>query len=176
MWFWLHVGALVGWLTHPTLWLIYSPARWLLYVGVTASQESGGVLTATGDGGASVGLLQFKDTTWTAILPDVPLEKRLDPYWQGYAAGVYVQTALLTRWKWWPALAIPVWGMGAMRRLWRSGIASADGAFSWADTGAPAYAGGRVWPTYLRWVLLALVVNVVLYMSFLGLKKKPVLA
>jgi hypothetical protein len=177
-WAYLHLGALWGLLSHPLLWIWFSPQRWLLYVGVTAAQESGGNPEAYNPelgsaGGDSKGMLQFQSGTWAA-LSSKPESDRTNPFWSGYTAASYVQTALLSDFRWWLPLALPVYGMGAMRRLWRSGIGSADGVWSWADTGATAYAGSATWSTYLRWVPVALALTVIFCMAFKAMKKAPV--
>ena len=149
-------GGLAGYVTHPMLWFgIGSPFRWLHYLTVTASQESGYNAGAVGDvetGIPSYGLLQFRASTWEP-LTGRPATDATKCWLAGYYAAAYVQDALLTYVKWW-LVRVPVYGMGVMRRMWRSGISqsSADGATSWADTGAESYAGSRVWPSYLAWL------------------------
>lgn len=148
-WLFFHLGCLLGWATHPLLWPVYSPWRWLFYMGITATQESGGNAGAVGDDGASLGMLQFFQPTRAAL--GMTDEQAKSPLWSGYYGAVYVSQALLSDWSWWYSLSLPVYGAGALRVLWRSGIGAAS---SWRDGMSSEYAGAAYWPAYARWVMV----------------------
>jgi len=143
----LLVGGLLGWLLHPVLWLAAGPFRWLALLTMTAAQESGYNRDAAGDGGDSVGMLQFNVKSWPT-LTGRPLEDRASPFWSGFYAARYVQLGLLTSWGWWK-LALPIEGPAVMRWMWTHGI-SASAADDDASTMWSTFRGeGHSYSTWL---------------------------
>lgn len=108
-----------------------------------------------GDGGRSLGILQFLDTTRAAL--GMTDDQALSPLWSGYYGAVYVSQALLSDWSWWYSLSLPFYGAGALRVLWRSGIGAAS---SWRDGLATEYAGAAYWPAYARWVAVPFILTI----------------
>lgn len=152
----LHVAALVGWFTHPLLWPVsyFNPFLFLLAIGATASQESTYNRDAAGDGGDSVGMLQYNIATW----PDLTgrdLGDRTSPWWSGYYAAAYVQDALLASWAWWPALMVPVFRIAAFRRMWTNGVSARTAESVWSEAWTDASSiGERTWPGARFWALV----------------------
>lgn len=120
------LGGLVGWLTHPVIWLVAGPFRWIALLNMTAAQESGWNAEAVGDStskyGNSVGMLQFNTSRWPS-LTGRDLEDRTSPFLSGYYGAVYVQLALLTSWSWW-SLGLPLYGAAVMRYMWTHGVSA----------------------------------------------------
>lgn len=148
----MYLGALVGWLTHPIVWLPlgFTPFRALHYLGVSARQESGWNKDASGDGGNSVGILQFNVKTWPA-LTGLDLEERKNCFKAGYYAIVFIQDALLHDWMWWVQLRVPVYGIAALRWMWTHGVSKAPSPAEAWDTMKKE---GQTWKWY--WYLLPL--------------------
>jgi len=119
LWFW----GWLSWLLHPIIWLAFGPLKWMAMLSATAAQESTFNPDAVGDAGRSVGILQFYDSTW-ADLELGDLDRRYKIGWQGWAAGKYVQTAILHDWTWLGRLLIPYYSGGWSRILWVNGIIS----------------------------------------------------
>jgi hypothetical protein len=169
-----HLGVLLGWATHPLLWLHFSPWRLMFYLGVTASQESGWDPTIAGDTedprGNSLGLLQFHKPTRTAL--GISDDAAKSPLWSGYYGGVYINEALLSDWGWW-IIRAPYYGAGALRVLWRGGIGSAD---DWRDGLTTEYAGAAYWPTYWRWVTLPTLLTLATLIGVYKYSKKRIAA
>jgi len=110
----------LSWFTHPIIWIAFGPFRWMAFLQATAAQESTYNPLAVGDDGRSVGILQFYDDTWSDLdLGD--LDRRTKIYWQAWAAGKYVQTAMLTGDGWIWRLFLPYFGAGYGRVLWTHG-------------------------------------------------------
>ena len=136
----LVLGLLLGWLMNPILWLIASPPRWIAMVLARAAQESGYSASVGGDGGASVGILQFNVANIGVYGDeDASPDWRTSPYASGRAAADYVADALTTSWRWW-ILRVPVLGPVALGHLWTHGL---SGYGSLDEAGAEAAAEGR---------------------------------
>jgi hypothetical protein len=82
----------------------------------TAISESNLNAEAVGDGGDSVGLLQFRSAVWTELGAG-ELPERLEPAAQGRAAVRYLGRAARP----W-ALVAPMGGLEAWRILWTRGV------------------------------------------------------
>ena len=147
----LWIGGAAGWITHPGIWLVMPFFRWLAFLAGTAAQESGFNASIAGDDGRSVGMVQFYDTTWTAITDGRALEDREKPWMVGYYAAVYLQTALFSNWRWW-LIGLPVVGWFLGRTLWRYGVGKTDVL----STIPEEIAQGRNLPAYLAWRLVFL--------------------
>ena len=117
-----YIGALLSWVVHPALWVTVWPLELVARLHGTVSQESGYSPTIAGDGGASVGLAQFKAATWEAFWPrSAP---RTSAFWSGWKSSSYLSAAITSRPAfWWPELV----GTGATamrwtRHLWTHGL------------------------------------------------------
>lgn len=112
------VGGFIGSVIHPATWLTGGPLRWMSLLMAMASQESGFNPEASGDGGRSIGILQFYDTTWAYL--GMGDRSRTSGFWSGYAAAAYVQSALASDWRW-LIIGVPFIGPTYARILWRYG-------------------------------------------------------
>lgn len=121
----LILGAIVGYATHPLVWLTGGPVRWIRRVAAMAAQESGYNPEAAGDGGGSVGILQWSEGTWSDVA-GFPLSWRTSSFLSGYAAGGFWQSAILAHPSWIIKLWPPYYGYGAMRWGWTHGRGSVD--------------------------------------------------
>lgn len=154
--------GLLSWITHPLIWVVMGPFRWSAFLLATASQESSYNPEASGDGGRSIGILQFLDDTWTSLdLGD--LDRRYDVRWQAWAAGKYVQVALLDGWGWVWRLFLPYFGAGYGRLLWTRGIVGGlepdfDGMIENWDS------EGNARPAWNTWRLISLPLAYFTYM------------
>lgn len=131
------LGGIAGYIVSPTLWLAFPGLLgWLVSLAITAAQESAYLADAEGDGGESLGVLQFYVPTREALgMTDA---HALSPAWSGYYAARYVQGALLTDIRWW-AIALPILGTPFLRFLWTHGPSSTMAKRAWVES-IPAYA------------------------------------
>lgn len=166
LWFW----GLLSWLLHPIIWIGFGPLKWMAMLGATAAQESTYNPSASGDNGRSIGILQFYDTTWSDLaLGD--LDRRYSLMWQGWAAGKYVQTAILYSFWWIPRFLVPYYVGGYCRLLWVNGIRGGltrdfnDMVSYWDGEGAarPAWNTFRLISLFLMWPLMR-----ILNVGFIG--------
>lgn len=136
----LVAGLLAGWVAHPSLWLaVGSPVRWLHLVLSRAWVESRFNPDAVGDGGRSVGVLQFVDSTRAALFPEWTSEQWACPARQGWAAAAYVAAALAACPRWYVRLRLPApWGPAALSYLWTCGASRSCATAPWADLGTNA--------------------------------------
>ena len=136
-------GGLVGWLAHPVVWLVAGPFRWsALLVGI-AAQESSFSASAAGEAG-ELGILQFLETTWTALGGDA--DGRASAYLSGWYAASYVQGALIHDPRWF-AIAIPIYGFASTRYLWTHGVSS--GAEQWSEAWSVSVSETNGWGGFL---------------------------
>ena len=151
----MDMGALLGWMVTPVLWLVAGPARWVALVNTMAAQESGYNPDAVGDSGSSVGILQFYGTTW-ADLASVASKDPTSPCWSGFAAARYVRAGLWSSVSaWW--MAVPVVGVAAMRRYWTYGqVDSISAAWSQAMSETNTLSAAAIWTLVRAAVLVPL--------------------
>ena len=126
-----YLGFALGWLAHPTLWLLGGPFRWLSLLIATEQQESGlnpGAFNPERTG--SAGLLQFQTTTWNQVAPSAwakatsaftSSDPRRDPGKQGYVGAAYIAYAVGADYRW-LLIALPIIGPIYLRALWRYGV------------------------------------------------------
>lgn len=113
--------GLISWMLHPLVWVVMGPMKWTAFLQMTAAQESSYGTNTVGDGGRSIGILQFFDDTWEDLdLGD--LDRRNTIRWSAWGAGTYVQSALLTDAGWIWRLFIPYFSAGYGRVLWTNGV------------------------------------------------------
>lgn len=164
---WMNAGmiilsGLVSWLLHPLVWIAFGPVRWCAFLLATAAQESTYNSSAVGDGGRSVGIFQFYDSTWAGLeLGD--LDRRNSIWWSSWACGKYVGDAFVTDLGWIWRLAIPYYGAGYGRLLWVNGVNSGltrsfDEMISYWDS------EGAARPAWNTWRLISLPFTYVLFM------------
>lgn len=157
----LVAGGLLAWITHPLVWIAFGPARWCAFLLATSAQESTYNNDAVGDGGRSVGALQFYDSTWEGLgMGD--LDRRKSAWWSTWAAAKYVGDAFATDIGWVWRLAIPYYGAGYGRLLWVNGVSSGltrsfDQMVSYWDSEGAAR---TAWNT---WRLISLPFTVMIY-------------
>lgn len=147
--FMLALGGLAGWILHPSIWIVFGPFRWIAFLQATAAQESGWNREAAGDGGRSVGMLQFYDATWDG-LTGRPADDRLSPFLSGLYAAAYVATALYTDRRW-LRLGLPWAGFAWGRWLWTHGYAQSSTDATFAEVLAASRAESRAWPAWYVW-------------------------
>ena len=155
----LVVGALAGWLTHPLVWVVAGPFRWIALLLGTAAGESGYAADAYNDedghpNGGSRGLLQFQDATWENLTGS--LDGRDSPFLQGFYAARYVSHGLLSDWRWW-AIALPVYGFGVIRVMWWRGNSSSAAEGLWAYAAERVAGSNRSFGGFLFWRGITLV-------------------
>ena len=124
-------GGFLGWVTHPILWVVAGPFRWASLLAMTAAQEAGYNATASGDGGASVGIAQFNVNSWPE-LTGRDLADRESPFLSGYYSARYVHVALLTSWSWF-AVALPFIGPAFLRFMWTHGVSASSAEKAWSE-------------------------------------------
>lgn len=137
------LGFLLGWLTHPALWLLGGPFRWAALLWGTWSQESGlNPDQFNPERLGSGGLGQFQADTWNLIMPSrwatatygawPSDDPRRSPWLQGLAAALYVNAAVGSdlRWLW---IGAPVYGFPWVRVLWRNGIHGLSALPTWRE-------------------------------------------
>ena len=149
----LWLGALLGYLVSPLVWLVAGPIRWLGWMAATAATESGYNPDAQGaeeNGTTSYGMLQFNSTN-AYLFRGVSWSS---PFWQGIAAARYVQSAILTDWRW-LLLRLPFVGFEILRLLWRGGPGSAG---RWAE--AASYTEERARSAARAWSLVLFIPSV----------------
>lgn len=119
----LLAGGLVGWVTHPVIWLAWGPFRWSCVLVAYASQESAfnpSAVHVEGEGD-SAGILQYNTSEVNSgLLPSADV--RLSSFWSGYYAAVRWQRAFTGTWGglvWLAFCALPVVGYAYARRGWR---------------------------------------------------------
>lgn len=118
----LVVGGLVSWLLHPLVWIL-GPVKFVSILLATAAQESTYRADASGDGGRSIGALQFYDSTWVGLgLGD--LERRKSVWWSSWGAAAYIADAFVTDTGWIWRLLVPYYAGGYARLLWVNGVNS----------------------------------------------------
>ncbi len=127
----MQFGAFLGWLTTPILWVFSGPFRWFSLMGGMASAESAFAPRAAGDFGASVGILQFSKSMWSAatgyefpsnVATDFAEDDpRLSPFTSGYVAAKYVAIAMVQTPRWW-TFFVPVYGFSVLRYMWTCGV------------------------------------------------------
>lgn len=137
----LQLGAFLGWVTTPAIWVFAGPFRWAAMVGGLASAESAYDRDAVGDLGLSVGILQFGKGMWIAAsgtdpwkvpsglegVERAPLDSyqdddpRFSPFQSGVVAAKYVQIALVNTPRWWTFI-LPVYGFAVLRYMWTCGV------------------------------------------------------
>lgn len=155
---WGLLGGLLGWLTHPAVWLVAGPFRWSALLYGTISQESDGVENARNpERQTSLGICQFQTDTWNTSAPGrwatatpegTSEDPRLSPFKSGYVATCYVQDALTADLRW-LAIAPPVVGFAMLRLLWTGGIGSIEyGTF--AEALDRTKAESRAWPAFIK--------------------------
>ena len=157
-------GGMVGWLLNPSIWLVAGPVRWCALLLTRAAQESGYSAGAAGDGGASVGILQFNVANIDTY-GDGTSTWRSSPFRSGLAAAEYVSDALSASWSWWSAIRKPWSGVAAFGHLWThglSGYASLDTAAAEAD------AETWTWPSAKLWTLVLVVPATVLLLGIVA--------
>jgi hypothetical protein len=116
-----------------------------------------------GDGGASCGVLQFKQATIEAL--GGTDEDRQSPFWSGYYGVRMIARGLTEKAGWWK-IGIPGYGFAVNRWLWRSGWGG-DPSKAWAQQGiGGSYPEPRAWGAWLLWRSLTLVVGFVALMAF----------
>ena len=150
----LALGAFVGWLMAPGIWLAFGPFRWLAFVLAASDQESSYNPAAAGDDGGSVGVLQFAASTWQVVSGGSDDADRTSAFLSGYYAPRMVEAAFDADSRWFWYLACPVLGYAAFRHLWTHGYGSADSlADAWSETSAEAAS----WSAFLAWRGLSLI-------------------
>lgn len=156
----LAAAATVGYLSHPTIWLI-GPFEWLSRILAAADQESTYDATNTdGDGGASWGILQFSADTFAAVMSG----DRLSAWDSGLAAAASVSVAILSG-GWW-GLYIPIIGHAYQRYLWTHGSATAP---SLSEALSTTTAEARSWSSYVGWRAMLMLIEIpVLAILFAG--------
>lgn len=172
----LAIGVFVGWFLNPAAWpAVGGPFRAIAIMLAQASRESGYAATASGDGGQSIGILQYNSATVDGDpLPVASGESdwRLSPFWSGFYACKYVAAAVVQQPRWILELAAPVVvSYGAWRHLWTHGVTAASYASLVADRGAVltrATAEERVQLSFYAWRALSLVVVVVVVQLFIA--------
>jgi len=118
----LVVGGLVSWLLHPLVWIV-GPIKFVAILLATAAQESTYNSEASGDGGRSIGALQFLDSTWTGLdMGD--LDRRTSAWWSSWAAAKYIGGAFVDEPGWIWRILFPYFGGGYARLLWVNGVTS----------------------------------------------------
>lgn len=124
------LGATLGLVRYPLAILAGGPLARAIRAFAHASQESAFQVDAVGDGGSSIGVLQ-----WNSGNDTVPQELRRSAFWSGWYQPAEVQRALLHSWRWW-VLAVPVLGFGAERYLWTHGYSAASARAAWSGDAA----------------------------------------
>lgn len=131
-----YAGFMVGWLVHPSLWLIGGPFRWASLLLGTYMQEGGLSTSAfnpekTGSGGFG----QFQTDTWNEVAPERwatassafgSSDPRRDAWKTGYVSASYVAAAIGSDLRWW-LCALPLVGFLYLRWLWRAGTGGLQG-------------------------------------------------
>lgn len=154
----LAFGGALGWMTHPAVWIVFGPARWQALILSTAAQESAFNPGAIGDldiSNSSVGILQFQATTWTSLGGDST--DRTSPFWSGYYAAAYVQSALFYDLRW-LVLGVPFYGHKAARVLWRYGVDDAERAIDAEFTADLSGSEGQYEGAWTAWRTISIVV------------------
>lgn len=126
----LYAGFVLGWLAHPTLWLVGGPFRWFSLLLGTAQQESGLNPNALNpERTTSLGMAQFQASTWNSIAPSSWAtassaassdDPRRDPWKTGYVSAAYVAYSIGADYRW-LLCAMPIIGFVYLRALWRYG-------------------------------------------------------
>jgi hypothetical protein len=173
------VGALLALVVSPLQWwwLLFLP-RLIRGLWTTAIAESNLNAGAVGDGGDSVGVLQFRSATW-AGLGVGSLEDRTNPSVQGSAAVRYLRLAKAP----WRLVAPGRAGLASWRALWTIGPEGQAGPPSgeWERRYlAPDSLTVRSWeapPTvyYLAWIptILLWQTPISLVLSVIGITSSP---
>lgn len=119
------LGVFLGWATSPVVWPIsLTPIRLMLYLGSFVGQESGWNISAHNTAGEdSIGLLQFN--TPARVMLGMSEDDARSAFWSGYYGVKYVSELLLSDWRYWLYLRIPVLGLYWLRAAWR-GFGAAD--------------------------------------------------
>jgi len=151
----LSAWCLLSWLLHPLVWVVAGPFKFIALMQMTAAQESTYNPNAVGDEGRSVGMLQFYDSTWETLeLGD--LDRRYSVFWQAWAAGKYVQSALLHDLGWVWRLLVPYYCAAYCRVLWTNGVAG--GLNKTFEQARDQFEGeGNAQPAWNTWRLITLV-------------------
>ena len=124
----LWAGGLVGYLISPRIWVtLTGPFRWLAMLSGTAAQESYYDPEASGDAGASRGIVQFGTAAWNSAMPGAS-DRRLSAFWSGYASAKYVSFCLSQSMAWSFKFAVPYLGFAAMRMMWTGGSSASIAA------------------------------------------------
>jgi hypothetical protein len=127
----LLLGAVLGMVVTPGM-VLFPLSRMVRGLTVTARVESDWNPDASGDGGASIGLLQFNDVNADLV----PWQGwRTSPLWSGYAAVRYIDRSVQGR-DAWRLLAPDADGLAAWRSLW------VQGRVQLVPNGADAYPPG----------------------------------
>jgi len=148
----------LSWLLHPLVWVVAGPMKWLALLQMTAAQESTYNPDAIGDDGRSVGMLQFYDSTWEGLeLGD--LSRRNSIFWSSWAAGKYVQGALLHDFGWIWRLLVPYYGAAYARVLWTNGVTGGL-TKSFEEVRDQFEIEGNAQPAWNTWRLITLVLLV----------------
>lgn len=125
------LGAVLGMILTPGM-ILFPASRMFRGLSVTARVESDWDPDASGDGGESIGLLQFNDVN-ADLLPWQGW--RRSPLWSGYAAVRYIDRTVRGRAAW-RLLAPDADGLAAWRSLW------VQGRVQLTPSGADAFAPG----------------------------------
>jgi hypothetical protein len=127
VWFSCSAGALLGYFLNPRIWLtLTGPFRWWSFISATMAQESNYTADASGDDGASLGVLQFGDMHLAEFVGSSTLssgsgDPRLSPFKSGFYSAKYVSSTLSNSLSWYWRVAVPVLGFSAIRMMWTGG-------------------------------------------------------